>query len=160
MGFFTQRKLNKASEAVGNALNAGLELRYLMMMTRLYDEAMKQSEAESRVAQSLKDAGQALAIGNVWDGAHCVSMRLLAAEVSSGDAAKLWEGVELAEKNNISREDYNHAAQLAGLQTFSSDEDFKKYKDDLNQAVRDGVKKTSRLFREAAAALKKAREGL
>jgi hypothetical protein len=58
MGFFTQRKLNRASEAVGHALNAGQELRFLMMMARLFDEAMKQSEAESRVAQSLNNAGR------------------------------------------------------------------------------------------------------
>jgi hypothetical protein len=160
MGFFTQRKLNKASEAVGNALNAGLGLRHLMTMAGLLDEAKKQSEMESRVAESLNDAGQAWATGNVYNGARSVAWCLLSAEASSGAVAKLWDGVDLAEKINLNREDHNLAAQLTGLQTFSSDEDFKAFKEGLKKAIREGIKETSRLFREAEAALEKAREGL
>jgi hypothetical protein len=66
----------------------------------------------------------------------------------------------MAESINVDRNTHNLAVQIAGLPTISTDKDLEEFKEELRKAIREGVKETSKLFSEAAVAIKKAKDGL
>ncbi|MGH9799497.1 MAG: hypothetical protein ACRD82_03970, partial [Blastocatellia bacterium] len=58
-------KMAQAIESLRVAHNAGLELRQIMGMLGLLEEALRQSEAESNIAQVMEDVSKAFAKGNM-----------------------------------------------------------------------------------------------
>ena len=132
MGWFTKRKMTQAFEALRVAHDSGLALRQMMGMLGLLEEALRQSEAESEIAEVMEDVSKAFAKGNIFDGVHSAAGCLLQASAYAERTASLWNIEDLTSK----------VAQ--------------QHKDALAAALI----KTSRFFKEAASALDKARESL